>query len=98
MATTTGHSNKEHTFVIFTVHTLLNNVTSLIQYHSHNNNNAKIAAGVSLSAIGSTITEKNSLFCNINNIIVCVETFMSYHQPGSGTIVETKKNEITSRN
>ena len=47
-----------------------------------------------LSAPGSTMTEKNSLFCNTHNLIDCLNTFMSFNQPGSGTKVETKKTKL----
>ena len=34
----------------------------------------------------------------LHNVITCLDTFMSFHQPGSGKIVETMKIKITPRN
>ena len=38
----------------------------------------------SLLQTGSTITEKEQLLCNTQNDIICHDTFMPFHQPGTG--------------
>ena len=38
----------------------------------------------SLLLTGSTITEKEQLLCKIQNDIIFHDTFMPFHQPGTG--------------
>ena len=54
-------------------------------YHNvkHTENSQKNSWG-SLLQTGSPITEKEQLLCNTHKIINCHDTFMPFHQPGTG--------------